>query len=81
MALLDIRGMQCQQCSHVGCSTGTQAQASSPAYGLKKQSTRFVHSDDFIDNLEALINGKTQRNQDGSAQPIDQASVLVVDDN
>ena len=59
----------------------TQDRFTSPANGLIKQSTRLVHSDDFIDNLEALINGKTQSNQDDSAQPIDQTSVLVVDDN
>ena len=40
-----------------------------------------MHSDDFIDNLEALINGKTESNQDDTAQSIDQTSVLVVDDN
>ena len=66
MALLDIGGMQVQQSSHqVGCSEGTtktQDQNTGLANGLHKQKTRLVRSDDFIDNLEALISEKTHHN-------------------
>ena len=46
---------------------------------LQKQATRVVHSEDFLDNLEAMVNDSSTHLKENSG--IDQAQVLVVDDN